>query len=131
MAYEFRTGLRLVRRAPVFAITAILTLGIGVGVNTAMFSVVDRVLLNTVPYPAPDRLLVLWNRSLAVGQSQLALAPGDFVDYRASNRVFEALGASRTLTVTLTGNRDPEELPAARVTASMFNVLRVAPLAGR
>ena len=131
MAYEIRTGLRLLGRSPGFALTGALTLGVGIGVVTAMFSVIDRVLINTVPYPEPDRLVVVWNRTLNVGNDQLSLAPGDFVDFRATNRVFEQMAATRSTMLTVTGAGEPEQLPMARVTAGLFQVLGVPPKAGR
>ncbi len=129
MAYELRTGLRFLRRAPGFAATAALTLGVGLGANTAMFSVIDRVLINTVPYPDPDRLVVIWNR--APGYDHLSLAPGDFVDYRATARMFEEIAASRPASLTLTGAGEPQQLPMARVTDNLFTLLGVTPIAGR
>lgn len=118
-------------RAPGFALTGALTLGVGIGVVTAMFSVIDRVLINTVPYPEPDRLVVVWNRTLDVGNDRLSLAPGDFVDFRARNRVFEEMAASRPTILTVTGTGEPEQLPMARVTAGLFRVLGVSPNVGR
>jgi putative ABC transport system permease protein len=131
MASEIRTGLRLFGRSPGFALTGALTLGVGIGVVTAMFSVIDRVLINTVPYLEPDRLVVVWNRTLTTGNDQLSLAPGDFVDFRARNRVFEEMAASRPMTLTITGAGEPEQLPTARVTAGLFQVLGVPPKTGR
>jgi putative ABC transport system permease protein len=131
MAYEIRTGLRLFRRSPGFALTGALTLGVGIGVVTAMFSVIDRVLINTLPYPGPDRLVVVWNRTLDVGNDQLSLAAGDFVDFRARNVVFEEMAAVRSTMLTVTGAGEPEQLPMARVTAGLFQVLGVPPKAGR
>jgi predicted permease len=131
MAYELRLGLRVLRLAPGFAVTAVVTLGLGIAVNTAMFSVVDRVLIRTVPYPEADRLVVIWNRAPALGYDRLSLAPGDFVDYRGTNRVFEEVAASRPVSLTLTGIREPEQLAMARVSSSLFTLLRVTPVAGR
>jgi predicted permease len=131
MACELRLGLRVLRLAPGFAATAVLTLGLGIAANTAMFSVVDRVLIHTVPYPEPDRLVVIWNRAPSLGYDRLSLAPGDFVDYRSTNRAFDEIAASRAVSLTLTGIREPEQLAMARVTSNLFTLLRVTAVAGR
>ncbi len=128
---------RLLRRTPTFTMTALVTLAVGIGANTAIFSVVNAVLLNTVPYPAGDRLALIWNSYGQAGLSHAAIAPPEFVDYLAQQRAFDGLAAVRPQPTNLTGacgsdaGCEPERVPAYVASPTLFDVLGVAPARGR
>ncbi len=127
-----RTALRTLLRSPGFSAVAILTLAVGIGANTALFSIFDRLMLNPVRFPAPDRLVAVW----AVNNERQFVAPAvswpRFEELRrATGPVFAALTTSAFDSQTLTGNGEPEQVSALRVTADFFRVLGVAPARGR
>jgi predicted permease len=126
---DLKYGVRMLRKSPAFTLIALLTLAIGIGANTAIFSVVNTVLLRPLPYKNPDRLVMLWQISSIFGRGG-ASAP-EYLDYRERNRVFRNVGAYDSLSFNLTGSREPLRVKAARVTASLFDVLGVSPLFGR
>jgi predicted permease len=126
---DLKYGVRMLRKSPAFTLIALLTLAIGIGANTAIFSVVNTVLLRPLPYKNPDRLVMLWQISSIFGRGG-ASAP-EYLDYRDRNRVFRNIGAYDSLSFNLTGSREPLRVKAARVTASLFDVLGVSPLFGR
>ncbi len=130
---DLRYGARLLRRAPGFAAVAIAALAIGIGANTAIFSVVNTLLIQDLPYKAPDRLAVIWEHNLARDRQNNVVAPGNFIHWREANHAFEDLSAvSLTFRLTVTGNgKDPEELPFQLVSASFFPLLGVQPALGR
>jgi putative ABC transport system permease protein len=122
-------GLRLLIRAPGFAAVAILTLALGIGANTAIYSVVDAVLLRPLPYPEPDRL-VLVSETLPDGQANSA-SGGAFLDWRQYQRSFDALVLTGRVTMNLRGEGPPERLTGMEVSHELLDVLRVPPLVGR
>jgi putative ABC transport system permease protein len=126
LKYAFRG---LVKR-PGFAVIAIMTLALGIGANTAIFSVVNGVLLQPLPYPEPDRLVALRDSNLAK-QPDSQVAPGNFVEWKKQTSVFTALEAYRTVSYNLTGDGVPERLLAGRVTSGMFKMLGAQPIIGR
>jgi putative ABC transport system permease protein len=118
-------SLRNLRNSPVFTTVALLTLALGIGANTAIFSVVNAVLLRALPYAQPDRLVV-------VGQREYASAPpANFFDWKRQNRVFENMGAAEAWTPNLTSIDTPEQVVGLHVTSDIFPVLGVKPLLGR
>jgi predicted permease len=132
---DFVYAVRQLRRAPSFAAIAILTLGIAVGANTAVFSVVNGVLLKPLPYPEPDRLAVLWTRYLPPSGFDIpkfALSGPEFLDYRESTEAFGALGAYATGTRSLTGEGvDAERVRVALYSVDVLPALGVRPRLGR
>lgn len=123
-------------RAPVFSITAVLTLTLGIGATTAVFSLVDGVLLRPLPFVRPDRLVDLSHTMVLQGVSQVDQSDATYLYYRSANHAFTAVGAYRTAAVNLGdgGAGDParaERIEATRATASVFGLLGVAPLRGR
>jgi predicted permease len=127
---DLNYGLRMLRKSPGFTLIALLTLAVGIGANTAIFSVVNTVLLRPLPYRDPDRLVMLWQISSIFGSQVGASAP-EYHDYREGNHVFSRMGAYASLSFNLTGGREPQRIKAARVTASLFDVLDVSPMFGR
>jgi putative ABC transport system permease protein len=127
---DIRYGLRMLLRSPGFTAIALLTLAIGIGANTAIFSVVNTVLLRPLPYKDPARLVMLWQSSSIFGSHSGASAP-EYLDYRDRNRSFQNMGAYASRSFNLTGGHEPQRIKAARVTASLFDVLGVSPILGR
>jgi len=119
---------RLVR-APGFAIAAILTLALGIGANTAIFSLVSAVLLQPLPYANPDRLVVVWANP-EKGEMTWLAGP-EIQDYARESATFENFGAYTVTAANLTGGQEPERVIAAAVTPALFTTLGVAPLVGR
>ena len=132
---DFRFALRQLRKSPGFAMTTILTLGLGIGATTAIFSLVNAVLLRPLPFPEPDRLV--WMRQLyqtlgaAAAQQPEMLSYPDFFDWRAQTRSFSAMASYRNDSVTLSGSGAPQHLDAEIVSAEFFRVLGMRPVLGR
>jgi len=134
LAQDVRYALRTLARNPGFATVAILTLALGIGANTAIFSLVHAVLLRPLPFADPDRLAVVWADFTARGgPSTVQAAPADFVDWKAGNDVFADMAAVDGVlqTFNLTGAGEPERLSGAKVTANLFPLLGLGPIAGR
>jgi len=133
MLTELRQALRPLVRARGFAAVVVLILGLGIGANTAIFSVVRAVLLRPLPFAEPDRLVRLYE-SFGTGgdEAQLALAPLTWQRWRESNDVFEDIGAATGTSLTLGGGGEaPQYVPGARVSFNFFSVLGVKPVRGR
>ncbi|HEX5180481.1 MAG TPA: ABC transporter permease [Gemmatimonadaceae bacterium] len=129
LAYSIRS----LRRSPVFAAAAIVTLALGIGANSAVAGLIRAVLLRTPPYTAPSRLVMVWERLPALGGSgdRLGASLPEFVDYRDRNRVFSAMAGFENNELDLTGDGPPERLAAAEVTSNLFATLGVRPVLGR
>ena len=128
--HHVRHTLRLLRRSPGFATIAVLTLAIGIGANTAVFSVVETVLLRPLPYAETERLVSLWEVN-DDRQSRLSVAPANLVDYRRATRTFDDLAGFASVSMTLTKSGTPEQLFGEAVTWNLFSLLRVSPSIGR
>ncbi len=126
---DLRYALRMLRKSPGFTVVAILTLALGIGANTAIFSVVNAVLLRPLPYPEASRLVFLGEWSEQVPEMSISMA--NFNDWRAQNKVFESMVAYQNDNVVLTGKGEPERLRLRRITAGFFPTLRVKPILGR
>src|SRR6266550_617672 len=127
LCYAFR---QLIKN-PAFSAVAILTLALGIGANTAIFSIVNAVLLRPLPYPEADRIMVL-NESSGPGQDYSVALP-DYFDWRNDNTVFEHLAATHKESRNLSGipGRDPERVSCASVTLNFFKVIGLSPELGR
>jgi len=125
---DIRYALRILAKNPGFTAIAILTLALGIGANTAIFSVVDAVLLRPLPFKNPDRLV--WGFGNCPLCSGAAVSPMDFADYRAQNHVFDNLGAFalQDLLFNFTGTDKPDQVKATMVTAGFFETLGIQPL---
>ena len=129
---DIRYGLRALAKSPGFTAVAVAALALGIGANTAVFSVFNGVLLNPLPYPEAGRLVWFWPADARTGQAfGGAISPPDFVDYRKQNTVFAHLSAFTQIDLTLTGSGAAERVPAAGVSAGFFETLGVKPAVGR
>ena len=129
---DLRFAIRSLLRVPGFTVIAIGTIAIGIGANTAIFSVVQAVLLRPLPYESPDRLVVIWANLTSRNQPKFPMSPPDLRDFREQATQFEGFGGAVTFTQTLTGGAgDPEVVDVAGVTANLLDVLGVRPLLGR
>ena len=127
-----RYSLRQLRRRPGFAVVVILTLALGIGANTAIFSVVDGVLLRPLPYEDPEELVILWGDEGGIGTGSSATSYPDLVDFEDQAGSFETLAAWNNETYTLTGyGGEPVRVPLTRVTWDLFPTLGVEPALGR
>jgi putative ABC transport system permease protein len=129
MIQDLIFGLRWLRKNPGFTVLSVLMLAVGIGVNTAMFSVIHAVLLQPLPYPEADRI-VWMNESGAEVQNRQVSYP-NFVDWRARNQSFEVMSTFRGWSVNITGTDKPENLIARIVTSDYFKVMRATPMLGR
>ncbi len=126
---DIRYGIRMVAKSPGFAAIAILTLALGIGANTALFSVVNGVLLNPLPYRQPDRLVAMYAKSKEFSHSSISYP--EFSRLGADHRSFSSMAAFRQDNYNLTGMGEPERVKAEMVSADFFSVLGVNPVAGR
>jgi putative ABC transport system permease protein len=126
---DLRFGARMLVKQPGFTLIAIFTLALGIGANTAIFSVVNAVLLRPLPYEEADRLVFLTERSPQ--NEDMTLSYPDFADWRAQNRVFEYIGVHNAGDYNLTGSGEPERLRVGRASADLFSALRVRAALGR
>ena len=130
-ATRLRLAARRLGRTPMFTVVALFTLAIGIGANTAIFSVIDAVLLKALPYPGPERLVGVWHTAPAIGIKLLNASPSSHFTYREENRVFEDIALWDNGSCTVTGSGEPERVDSLSVTHAMFPILRVRPAAGR
>src|SRR5262245_52664744 len=128
---DLRYGVRGLQKRPGFTLIIVLTLALGIGANTAIFSVVNAVLLKPLPYPHADQLVTIWGRLPTHGLRQLNASAAEFVDYRDRNHSFSAIAAYGSLGRNLTGTAEAERINATFVTRGFFEVLGVQPLQGR
>ena len=132
---DLRYGARLLAKTPAFTAVALLTLALGMGAATAIFSVVDTVLLKPLPFRDAERLLVIWEKNASLNRYDLDVAPANFLAWQRQARTLERMAALRDVHITLTGGPngriDPEELKGERVTAGLFPLLGVQPKIGR
>ena len=126
---DLRYALRMLRRSPLFTTIAVATLALGIGANTAIFSVVDAVVLRPLPYRDPHRLVMLWERRPK--SDHVVASYPDFRDWRDRSRSFDGAAAYSGWTFNLTGDGPPERVDSAVVSASFFDVLGVTPHLGR
>ncbi len=129
LAQDLRYALRSLRRSPGFALAAIATLAIGIGANTAIFSVVNGVLLNPLPFSNPDRLVMVWGRQVSIGQETASLP--DYLDWKNQSRSFDEMAALTGTRYNLAGEGEPEVVRGAQATANLFAVLGMTTAAGR
>lgn len=126
-----RHAVRLLSKHRAFTLTAVLTLAITIGANTAIFSIVNTVLLKPLPFPESDRLTVVSEAIPQLGFNEIPFSPPDYVDFAENQQSFQAMGAFRSTEFELSGIGDADRVDVARLTTSMFDVLQVSPSLGR
>ena len=128
---DIRYGLRSFVKRPGFTVIALIALALGIGANTAIFSLVNAVVVRPLPFPEPDRLVWAWG-NIRNGGNRASVSPLDFLDFRAQNKTFEQFAASYTvpITVNLTGGGEPERLSGSGITGNYFTAFGVKPLLG-
>src|SRR5215471_10547582 len=133
MFQDLRYGARMLLKNPGFTMIAVLTLALGVGANTAIFSVVNAVLLKALPFHDPDRIVMLWtdNPALDLGIHELPPSPIDLIEWRRDAKSFEQIAAIRPLAADLSEQGDPERVGGVQVTVNFFSLLGAQPLIGR
>lgn len=124
---DVRLALRSLIRQPGFSLIAILTLGLGIGATTAIFTVVDAVILQPLPYPYSDRVVVLQTKNPSY-PNPISLSVLNYPDLRDQTTSFNRVGVMRNLTMNLTGTDEPVRIPAKMLSAEVFDTLQVAPL---
>jgi putative ABC transport system permease protein len=129
---DLRYGARMLMKSPAVTLVAIIALTLGIGANTAIFSVVHAVLLRSLPYAEGDRLAIVWeNRQSGKGNPQNVINLANFFDWKDQNTVFSDMAAFFDQNVNLTGDGEPEEVPGQMATTNLFSLLRVNPIKGR
>ncbi|HEY6465149.1 MAG TPA: ABC transporter permease, partial [Candidatus Acidoferrales bacterium] len=122
---------RRFRRAPAFTAIAVITIAAGVGANTAVFSILDGVLLKPLPYPHAGQLVGVWHSAPALNIPELNMAPANYFIYREQGRYFQGIGMYNGDSVSVTGNGPPEQVHAVVMTEEVLPALGISPLLGR
>src|SRR5438046_2032848 len=128
---DLRYGLRMLRRSPGFAALAVLTIGLGIGANSAIFSVINGVVRKPLAYPNSDRLMFITTQFPNIGFDKFWFSPPEYIDFKTHTRAFGDVAAYTTGAMNVSEGDKPERVNAAYVTANMFHVLGVSPEAGR
>jgi len=128
---QLRQVLRSLGRDPLFTAVALLTLAVGIGANTAIFSVVNGILLKPLPYPHPEELVAVWLTAPGLDIKDLNLGPADYFIFHEQNGTFQDIGLYMGSTVNTTGGGEPEQASGLLVTDGLLNVLGATPLLGR
>src|SRR5687767_6143174 len=128
---DLRYAARALRRSAGLTFVIVASLAIGIGANTAIFSVVNALLLKPLPYPEPDRLAALWLRSPGISIPQDWPSPGQYIDIQNENQSFAEMSISRGRVGTLIGRGDPQRVEALETSSSLFPLLGAKPLYGR
>src|SRR6266849_766543 len=122
---------RRLMRSPMFTALTLITLAVGIGANVAIFSILNGVLLNPLPYSEPDRLVSIWQTAPGLGLRDMNASPATYFTYREEMRTFEDTGLWRNDSVSITGTAEPEQVDALFVTDGTLPILRVQPILGR
>lgn len=128
---DLKYGARMLRKTPAFTAVAVISLALGIGANTAIFSVVNTLLIKSLPYHDPDRLILAWGSSPAEGKDRSQVSATDVADYREQNTVFEDITTYGNWSATFIGDGDPERVHGIQVGDGYFSIMRGAPLLGR
>ena len=128
---DIRFGLRMLLKSPTVTIVAIVALMLGIGANTAIFSVVNAVLLRSFPYSDPEQLALVWEKRQGGRTDQNVINLANFTDWKNQNQVFSDMAVFFNRSLNLTSDGEPEEVPAQFATSNLFSVLGTNPLLGR
>jgi putative ABC transport system permease protein len=130
MGKDIRFAIRVLRKSPGFTIMAVVALALGIGANTAIFSVVNSVMLARLPYENPEKLVMIWEQSPRTGKTNV-VNPLNFIDWKDRNQSFDRVSAQIAFPLSLSGDGEPEQVDAMRVSAGFFEILGIKPMAGR
>ncbi|HET9533006.1 MAG TPA: ABC transporter permease [Blastocatellia bacterium] len=128
---DIRYGLRMLLKKPGFTLVAVVVLALGIGANTAIFSIVNAVFLRPLPYPQPDMLVQIWETERKSGDKHATLSPHNFAEWREASQSYEQMAAYRYSSFTLTGGDRPQWFSGAQVSSTFFRALGVSPALGR
>jgi predicted permease len=128
---DVRFGIRMLVKSPSFTAVAVLSLALGIGANTAIFSLVDAVLIRPLPYHRADRLMMVWGDASSIGFPRNDMSPADYYDVKTRNQAFDGVAAIGSRAFNLTGQGEPEKIYAQAVSQDLFPLLGVNPLLGR
>ena len=128
---DVRYGVRMLVKSPGFTLVAVLALALGIGANTAIFSLVNALLLRPLPYKDPQRIVMLWESNRTRNNTRNVIAPADFLDWQEQSQSFEQMAQFVDMRFNLTGTGEPEEIPAQAVSTNLFSLLGVEPIKGR
>ncbi len=128
---DVRFGARMLRKNPGFTAVAVLTLGLGIGANTAIFGVVNAVLLRPLPFKQPSRLMMLFEGIPKLGFPKMGFSAPDFAVFERAQKSFESVGVYQNKYFNISGDSEPERLMAARISSSVFPMLGAEPMLGR
>src|SRR5690242_20356209 len=128
---DIRFGVRMLLKSPSVSIVATIALALGIGATTAIFSVVNAVLLRPLPFPDPDSLVAVFETAPQLGRNRGSHSYPNFLDFRARNAVFERVSSYHTSDFIMTGRGEPARLQGAIVTTDLFPLLRAQPMLGR
>lgn len=131
MLQDLRYALRMLRKNPGLSAAVVLSLAIGIGANSTIFSVVDALLLRPLPYPQPERLANIWLHSPGIGIFRDWPSPGQFLDIRNENHSFDEMGIAQPRGMTLTGIDQPLRVDGITTSSTLFHILGAKPLFGR
>ena len=128
---DLQYAARTLRKAPIFAVAAVLTLALGIGANTAIFSVVNAVLLRPLPFAQPERLVRIFEKNDKENLSQFSSSIPNYLSWKEQSQSFESIGAIGFVSLNLTGNGDPEQFAGVTITPSLLPLLGIRPVMGR
>jgi putative ABC transport system permease protein len=128
---DFKYAVRVMAKRPGFTAIAVITIALGIGANTAIFTVINAVVLRPLPFPDPDKIVILTENNFAKGWNQFSIAPANFLDWRDQTKSWAEISAFDGKSFNLTGQGEPERLRGAAVSANLFRLLAVNPAIGR
>src|ERR1700675_2042862 len=128
---DLRYAFRVLLKSPAFTIVAVVTLGLGIAASTAIFSVVDAVLLHPLPYPDSERIVSISQTVRSIGVSTQDASPANFLDWSAQNSVFSTMACARGWQANLSGGEQPERIHATMASSQFFSLFGARPLLGR
>src|SRR5437762_1088960 len=128
---DLRFALRTLRKNMMLTVVMVASLAIGIGANSAIFSVVDTLLLRPLPYPQPDRLAAIWLHSPGIGIFRDWPSPGQYIDVQNENHSLQEMAIAQLRSMTLTGRDQPERVGGMQTSSTLFHMLGAKPLLGR
>src|SRR5262247_798624 len=128
---DLRFGIRMFLKSPGLTAVLILTIALGIGFNSALFSVVNTLLLNPLPFPDADRLTIAWTRSAKISNTRLGVTTDEFAEWRKQTQSFAGIAAHAGWLFNLSGTDEPERIQAGRVSTNFFSVFGIKPALGR